>query len=78
MSTSPDEQESTHHYGDAAASETEAVAKELLTLVDEFEAEISGAHVPPAFTERLAELRQIAERLIDQQARGRRPTHSRS
>ena len=65
MSTSPDEQESTRHYGDASASEIEAVANDLVALVEEFEAGISGGHVPPAFAERLAELRQTAERLID-------------
>lgn len=66
MSTSPpDEQESTRHYEDAPASQIEAVANELVALVEEFEAGISEGHVPPAFAERLAELRQTAERLID-------------
>lgn len=66
MSTSPDEREPTRHYGDPSASEIEAVANELVALVEEFEAEISSGDVPPAFAERLAELRQTAERLIDQ------------
>jgi dihydroneopterin aldolase len=64
MSASPDEQESTRHYGDASASEIEAVANELVDLVEEFEAKISGGHVPAAFAKRLAELRQTAQRLI--------------
>jgi hypothetical protein len=66
MSTSPDEQDSARHHGDAWASEIEAVSKKLVALVEEFEAGISWGHVPPAFAERLAELRQTAERLFDQ------------
>ena len=66
MSTSPDEQGPTGRYGDAWASEIEAVSNELVALVEEFEAGISAGHVPPAFAERLAELRQTAERLFDQ------------
>jgi hypothetical protein len=42
----------------------EAVAEQLVALVEEFEAALSEGHVPPAFAERLAELRQIAERTI--------------
>jgi hypothetical protein len=47
------------------ASEIEAVADELVALVEEFEASISKGNVPPAFAKRLAHLRQTAERLID-------------
>jgi hypothetical protein len=65
MSTSPGEQEPKRHFGTASASEIEAVANELVALVEEFEAGLSGGHIPPAFAERLAELRQTAERLID-------------
>ena len=65
MSTSPDEQKSTLQYGDAPASGIEALAKELVALVEELEAGFSVGQVPPAFAERLAELRQTAERLID-------------
>jgi hypothetical protein len=65
MSTSPTEQETTRHCGDASTFKIEAVANELVALVEEFEAGISGGHVPSAFAERLAELRQTAERLID-------------
>ena len=64
MSTSPDEQESTRHFGDALQSDMVAVAKELVVLVEEFEAEIRAGHVPPAFAERLVELRQTAGRPI--------------
>ena len=65
MSTSPKKQDSTRHNGDASAYDIEVVANELLGLFDEFEAEISQGHVPPAFAERLAEIRQTAEGLID-------------
>jgi hypothetical protein len=65
MSTSPDERDSVRHYGDAWATEIEAVSKELVALVEEFEAGISAGQVPPAFAERLAELRETAERLIE-------------
>ena len=68
MSTSPDEQESTRQRGKAPASEIEAVANELVALVEELEAEIGDGHLPPAFAERLAELRQTAERLNDPRA----------
>jgi hypothetical protein len=65
MSTSPDEGESTLRYGDGSTSEIETVANELLALVDELEAGFSGGNLPPAFVERLAGLRETAERLID-------------
>jgi hypothetical protein len=64
MSTSPHEREGKPQRG-ASAAEIEAVATELVALVQEFEAAIRGGHVPPAFAERLAELRQTAERLMD-------------
>jgi hypothetical protein len=64
MSTSPDQQGPTHDYGKSPASNVEAVAEQLVALVEEFEAALSEGHVPPAFAERLAELRQIAERTI--------------
>jgi hypothetical protein len=64
MSSSP-EQETTRHYGDASASEIEAVANELVALVEAFEAGISEGHIPPDFVKRLAKLRQTAERLIE-------------
>lgn len=65
MSTSPDEQESTQHYWDASTSDIEAVADDLVALMEEFEAEISEGHLPDVFAKRLARLRQTAERLID-------------
>jgi len=65
MSTSPNERDSTRHNGDPSAYDIEAVANELLGLFDEFEAEISRGRVPRAFAERLAEIRQTAEGLID-------------
>ena len=62
MSTIPD-QEPTGDFREKA-SEMDAVAEQFLALVEEFEAALSEGHVVPAFAERLAELRQTAERLI--------------
>ena len=76
MSTSPDEQESTCHFGDALQADLVAVAKELVALVEEFEAEIRAGHVPPAFAEGLVELRQTAGRLIEPQAKRALSTQS--
>ena len=42
----------------------EAIAEQLVALVEEFEAALSEGHVPPAFAERLTQFRQTAERLI--------------
>jgi len=64
MSTSPDHQEPTPHYWDAPASEMEAVAEQLVALVEEFEAALSEGHVPPEFAKRLAQLRKTAERVF--------------
>ena len=64
MSTSPDQQGPTHDYRESPASKEEAVAEHLVALVEEFEAALSAGHVPAAFTERLARLRQTAERLF--------------
>lgn len=64
MSTSADEQEPTRDFRDAPGSEMEALAEELIALVEEFEAALSEGHVPPAFAERLSHLRQTAERLV--------------
>ena len=64
MSTSPDQQVPTPDYRDAPASDIEAVAEQLVALVEEFEAALSEGHVPPAFAERLAQLRQSAKTLI--------------
>jgi len=49
----------------ASAPEIEAVANELVALVEKFKGRISGGQIPAEFAERLAELRQAAERLID-------------
>jgi hypothetical protein len=63
MSTSPHE-EPTPDFQETHASEMDAVAEQLVALVEEFEAALSAGHVPAAFTERLARLRQTAERLF--------------
>jgi len=63
VSTVPD-QEPIRDCRETLASEMEAVAEQLVALVEEFEAALCEGHVPPAFAERLAELRQTAERLI--------------
>lgn len=66
MSTSPDDQESSRRRADAPASEIEALADELVALVEELEEAIGDDDIPPAFAERLSQLRQAAERLFDQ------------
>ena len=64
MSTSPDQQEPRRvDYLDASASRTNSVAEQLIALVEAFEADLGEGNVPPAFAERLAQLRQSAERL---------------
>jgi hypothetical protein len=62
MSTIPD-QEQTGDFREKA-SEMDAVAEQFLALVEEFEAALSDGHVSPAFTKRLSQLRQTAERQI--------------
>jgi hypothetical protein len=64
MSMSPGEQEPTRDDREGPASEMEAVAEQLVALVEEFEAALSEGQIPPAFAERVAQLRQTAERLI--------------
>lgn len=64
MSSAPDEQLG-HRSQDVRASEIEALADQLVELVEEFEATISQGRVPPEFAERLAQLRQTAEHLIN-------------
>ena len=64
MSSTPHQQEPPRDSPEPTAYEMEAVAEQLLALVEEFEAALSEGHVPPAFAERLAQLRQTAERLI--------------
>lgn len=63
MSLAPDRQAASRLH-DARASEIEVLADDLVALVEEFEAALSEAKVLPAFAERLAQLLQIAERLI--------------
>ena len=65
MSAIPEQQAPTHDSPEPPASEMEAVARQLVALVAEFEAALSEGHVPPAFAERIAQLRQTAEGLID-------------
>lgn len=65
MTGSADKQKSVRDHHEPAASEIEAVASELVALVEEFEAALNEGHVPPAFTERLAQIREAAEKLID-------------
>ena len=64
MSTSSIQTPSERFFREVPPSEMEAIADHLVALVEEFEAALSEGHVPPAFKERLAELRQIAELLI--------------
>lgn len=62
MSIIADQQEPTRESRERPASDMEAVATQLIVLVEEFEAALREGHVPPAFAERLAVLRQAAER----------------
>ena len=66
MSATPEQQEPRRDSWESAASDIEAVANQLVALFEEFEAALSEGHVPPAFTERLAQVRQTVERLIEQ------------
>ena len=61
MSTRPDEQGPAFRYRNESA--IEAVAHELIALVQEFEASIREGHAPREFADRLARLRQTAELL---------------
>ena len=62
MSTLPDD-ESGSGARDTGL-EIEALAQDFIALVEEFETTISEGHVPPAFEERLAQLKRTAERLL--------------
>lgn len=61
MSATPDELEPARDDRDALACEVEALAEQLVALVEEFEAKLSEGQVPPAFAERLAQLRESAK-----------------
>ncbi|MFL6733314.1 MAG: hypothetical protein ACJ8EY_01310 [Sphingomicrobium sp.] len=64
MSASPEEEPSEPEYSEASVSAVQAVAEQLVALVEEFEAQLSEGRVPPAFEERLSRLRESAEGLI--------------
>ncbi|MCL6728631.1 hypothetical protein [Sphingomonas hankyongi] len=64
MSTSLDEQTLGHCHQDAPAAEAAALGDKVVALVEQFEAAISEGRVPPAFAERLGQLRRTAEDLI--------------
>jgi hypothetical protein len=63
VSSAPDGQAASLNP-DTRASEIEALADDFVAFIEEFEAALREGHVPPAFAERLAQLSQIAERLI--------------
>jgi hypothetical protein len=65
MSAFPDEQQSVRSCRRSKASEIEAVADEFIALVEEFQAALSEGHFPPAFEQRLAQVRRDAQRLIE-------------
>ena len=64
MSSSPDQQEPAPRPEDARESEIVALAHDFIALVEEFETTITEGHVPPAFEERLAQLKRTAGRLL--------------
>jgi hypothetical protein len=64
MSASPDEDGPEPECPGFLAPEVAAVAEQLVALVEEFEEQLNEGHVPPAFAERLSQLRETAERLI--------------
>ena len=64
MSSSRKEHRPTFRGGNATASEIETVAKELVSLAEEVEAGIGDGHIPPAFAERLSEIRRTVALLI--------------
>lgn len=61
---SPNDQQSNLLYWDVPLSEIEAIAEELVALVEEFDAGISEGYVSPEFAQRVNQLRQTAERLF--------------
>ena len=63
MSSAPDGQGASHHQ-DACTSEIEVLADDFVAFIEEFEAALGEGRVPTAFAERLAQLRQTADRLI--------------
>jgi hypothetical protein len=65
MSPRPDSAEPLRCHPSASVSEIEAVAEDLIVLVEEFEFAMREGVVPREFAERLSELRQSAERIID-------------
>ena len=65
VSASPNESDPPRHSRADRASEIEAVADQLVALLEEFEEALGEGSVPSAFAERLSELRHTAERLID-------------
>jgi len=62
---SPNKPEPALRFRDDRASQVEAVADQLLALLEEFEAALSRGRIPATFAERLSDLRHTAERLID-------------
>jgi hypothetical protein len=65
VSAFADERQSALPFGCTASWDIEAVADELVALVEELEAAMSEGRLPSDLAERLGRLRMIAERLID-------------
>jgi len=63
VSSAPDGQSASRHQ-DARAAEIEALAHDFVAFIEAFATALSEGHVPPAFAERLAQLRKSADRLI--------------
>ena len=60
MIITANQDEPARRFQKPSASNIEAVATQLVALVEEFEAALNKGHFPPEFAERLAKLRQAA------------------
>lgn len=65
MSSLPDKQALGRRSQDVRASQIEALAEDLIVLVEEFEATLSQGRAPFVFAERLAQLQRTGEHRID-------------
>ena len=64
MTSSPGEPARRPGSQDTDPPDIDALAEDLIALVEEFETAISQGSLSPRFAERLAELRRATERLV--------------